>query len=257
MIVLYPHAVDPAYAPRQADTRKFLGRLRETHEDWSFVDLPCGPDRVPHGDYERGLGRVWGQDDLLIIEQDLVPLERVVEQMSVCKEPICCNIYVLHKCLMAIQHGSQYMHCIGHAIPMWAYRLRVPLPDGSFFWKWGAGKDKWAHRFCLGVTRFSRGYQENHPMSQLPEGDWADLDTRISFGAVKSGMLAHLHRPPATHNDKMGRMHNQYSSYVVSIDTRIPEGSPEWCEAARRVVGKQLAEHGDPLPPWQEVNAPS
>ena len=71
MILYYPYAEALYDHPRLADSRKFLDILRAAHPDWTIIEQACGKDTR----YEDGFKALWGQDDLIVLEQDPPMLE--------------------------------------------------------------------------------------------------------------------------------------------------------------------------------------
>lgn len=83
MIIVYPHL--PEQRPQDKETFDFIQNLSEIgykiHEITTPRDNPFA--------YHQGLKSIWGKDDMIIIESDVVPTMKQFNHLINCKEPNC------------------------------------------------------------------------------------------------------------------------------------------------------------------------
>jgi hypothetical protein len=139
-------------------------RLREQRETWkalckirrqySVVDVSVSGVT----DYDSAVREFWGRDDLIIIEQDIVPS--------------CSQIRALENCVCD-----------------WcAYRYRIRYMDNHDPAYWVT--------HGLGFTKFNLELQKNYPAELwFHRGNWSwrNLDSRITGLMVQSGLAPHIH----------------------------------------------------------------
>lgn len=111
------------------------------------------------GDYDDALRRVWAiNDDLLIVEQDIVPTLELVRDVVACKEPWCtCKYKVSYKDNVLQPYYLNY----GFGFMKYSAKLRRELPVDTWF--------------------------------QVGEWDWFNLDSRINGELVAKGLEHHSH----------------------------------------------------------------
>lgn len=248
MQIIYPYSPLPKYAVRQQDARRFLEKARETY---AVTEVECTADRADtNHPYERQLKALWGQDDLMVFEQDVSSTLRKLAEMEACEQPVCQQAYELHKCFGVIVPGTDnQVICVAHHLPYYAWR--VETADKGF--RWGRRGDRFADAFCLSTTKFSRQFQQTHEPNWDP-GGWHNLDIRISRWAYNLGVKAHLHYPEARHADTLGEAHNLFRLFEVDCNPVIEPLSPEWISLARSQVKEWIMSNAAQVAPglWSD-----
>jgi len=222
MILLPPYAPDPTTAARQRATWDALadGARWLRRHCWTVVHWPCRTET----DYETGLRRLWGQDDLCLVEHDIVPSPAHWAALAACPHPICAVAYSLaiptdrtdlmrwavavvdqldpaHRAVAhahaPIQTARQWLEALDAGqSDTWAHRVRLPAdPDA---WRWLRTGERWADYWSLGLTRIRRTVQRT--VTRWPPGTWRNLDDRLSHACRAAGFRAHVHWPPVPHH---------------------------------------------------------
>lgn len=230
MVLLHAYSSDPAYADRQAETWAALASIEPEllGRGWTVEHVATPPD----GTYERTVGRLWGEDDLIVCEHDIVPTLDMLLALAACPHPLCAQAYRLHY----LQGGNGAMAWIKSKLPELDEESRERLrranmtffldsPDAWFdrgrgrhvrgnCWepfchrviesdglcRWGEEGDEWADLAGLGLTKISREFQRTHAPGWKP-GTWGDLDGRISVWVHEGGLGRwHVHWPEVPHN---------------------------------------------------------
>lgn len=231
MILYYPYAEALYDNPRLADSRKFLDTLRAAHPDWTIIEQPCGKDTR----YEDGFKALWGQDDLIVLEQDLVPTLSVVEALVPDHHGLCAQAYPLHHdvakgpaidaayarmqdsaAMQPENPTAQAMYGLcAQAYHLWhqAYRPnphdprqyfstiahRHKAPIGTHKQRWIDSGELWADMAGFGLLRITRSFQQAHAPTWRP-GPWDNLDTRFSEWAMAMNIPFHIHWPAIPHH---------------------------------------------------------
>jgi len=139
-------------------------RLREQQETWKALSKIRAQNRVIdiHVDGESGyddaLRRVWGKEDLIIVEQDIIPSVSMIRALESCVCDWCAYRYLIH-----------YLN----------------THDPAYWVTHG-----------LGLTKFSLALQRKFPLElwyHLGEWQWQNLDCRITGLMVQSGLAPHVH----------------------------------------------------------------
>ena len=214
MILYYPYAESLYDDPRLSDSRKFLDTLRAAHPDWTIIEQPCGKDTR----YEEGFKALWGQDDLIILEQDLVPSAAILDGFTRPHAPVCAQHYRLHRTATeqaAMQTAARLLAQADPATPdealviqdvaaqcaRWrqtpdplAHRVKTGDTD-----RWVTPDDHWADYAGFGLIRFTQAFQRAHRPAWR-SGTWRDLDTRVSEWLIGLDIPVHLHGPEIPHH---------------------------------------------------------
>lgn len=235
MILFHGYSQDARHEHRQRETRGRLEELQPLLEDrgWTIIDQPLGTALGEDGlsDYERSMIELWGQDDLVVLEHDLVPTLEMLTSMESPSHAICAqayNLYLDGDSLAAVyqlvsmyerldetnrkivdDHGvcvqAYYLwhaaykpdiHAKNRYIPAIAHRVVEEEPNKH---RWAIEGEEWADYYGLGLTRFSREFMLQHPPA-WSSGGWQDLDSRISKWTFGLGIKAHIHYPICKHN---------------------------------------------------------
>ena len=149
MIVL--HAFSRMRLREQRETWKALKKIRRQYH---IVDI-CVNEKI---DYDDAVRKVWGEDNLIIIEQDIVPCVSMVRALGSCVCDWC------------------------------AYRYQICYVDDHDPAYWVT--------HGLGFTKFSLTLQERFPTElwhHAGEWQWQNLDCRITGLMVQSGLAPHVH----------------------------------------------------------------
>jgi hypothetical protein len=138
---------------QQAETWEALRAIRQK---FSVVDKAL---EGPEG-YDDFLLEYWGKDDLIIVEQDIVPSLAQVESMIHCSEPWCAYRYQFHYIELPNKPKLQpYYLATGFGFTKIALNVQTVIPSSSWYKK----------------------------------GDWRDLDSRVVDRIIKAGFSQHLH----------------------------------------------------------------
>lgn len=125
--------------------------------------------------YGQEIFRRWGQDDLLLVEQDIILHEDVLPQLEACPQPWCVFPY------------------------------RHPACPGNGFLTAGLGCTRFRLQFQEKVTAAeiaAEGGNCNRCYGQPDKHEcWLHLDGRIREAAERLGFTPHIHWPSAGHRD--------------------------------------------------------
>jgi hypothetical protein len=149
MIVL--HTFSRMRLREQRETWKALCKIRQ---QYPVVDVDVSGET----DYDDAVRKVWRKDDLIIVEQDIVPS--------------CSQIHVLESCVCD--------WCV------FRYQVRYMDDHDPAYWV----------THGLGFTRFSFGLQKRFPADlwfHIKNWSWRNLDSRITELMVQSGLAPHVH----------------------------------------------------------------
>lgn len=233
MILYHPYAEALTNHSRLANTWDFLRAAEPVliTRGWQIRHQPCGHDSR----YEDGLKALWGQDDLVILEQDLVPTLDVLIALEPAHHPICAQAYALHHdpdqwagidTVYALAEQawhdqpsnpvvqSAYDLC-AQAYALWhqAYRPDPTQPRRYFStWahrvvdrthprvhRWVTDEEEWADYAGFGLIRITRAFQTRYA-PEWRSGPWDNLDTRFSEWAYDLGVPIHVHWPAIPHH---------------------------------------------------------
>lgn len=235
MILYHSYAESLTDHPRLAATWQFLRDHDDTlrQRGWQFVHQPCGPDTR----YEDGLKALWGQDDLVILEQDLVPTLDVLISLEPAHHPLCAQSYPLYHEPHDIElwkqamdaadrirqthpedpHADTAYHLCAQAYHLWhsAYRPDPTQPRRMFATlahrridpadpdkhRWIADGEEWADLAGFGLLRITKAFQQTYAPGWRP-GPWNNLDTRFSEWVHLLGVPFHVHYPTIPHHHR-------------------------------------------------------
>lgn len=178
------HAFNPLVRPDdQVETWKALKYLTFYFPEIRIFNVPCFDDH----DYEFQLSRVWGKhDDILIVEQDIVPTFQSVNDMMINKYFLAAQRYYLTR--KSLPDMKEEKVCAHRKLPS----LEFVNDD-----------DAYADIVSLGMTYFSIEVQKE---IDLPLGnraitdDWRNLDVRLSKACSDAGYRFVLLEPYVKHN---------------------------------------------------------
>lgn len=126
--------------------------LEEIREHFRVVDVFLKEAM----DYDDVLLRFYGVDDLIVVEQDIVPSVEQIRSLTLCPESWCCCEYTV-----------RYM---GDKNP--AYNVQTGF----------------------GLTKFSLKAQELSPSSVWHgKGEYFNLDCRVTAPLIQAGLSPHVH----------------------------------------------------------------
>ena len=182
MLLLYAYNPNPQYHMRTQETQAALRTLIPWwhRQGQTSLWLPVGADTR----YEDEIHHRWGHDDLIILEQDIVPSWGHLQNLIACPYPLCTVAYPLNQPMAPGQfHGELVQR---------NYRA-----DGSRYWiPYGT---EWADLTGLGFVRIRQAWQWAHPPA-WQAGVWSDLDARISWWTYQQKIRWHVHYPLARHH---------------------------------------------------------
>jgi hypothetical protein len=147
MIIL--HSFSRFRMNQQLETWQALESVRES---FRVVDAFL----VDEQDYDKALKDVWGQGDLIVVEQDVVPALEMVESLFGCDKPWC----------------------------IFDYEIRYMDDKNPPFYP----------QTGLGLTKFSCDAQRVSASEKwFGSGSWFNLDGRITGALVQAGYRPHVH----------------------------------------------------------------
>lgn len=200
MTLVAPYAEALEHTARMRPTQAALTQLSAA---WPVRRVPVGEDAR----YESVIRDVWGHEDVIIVEHDVVPTAAMIAALAACAWPWCAQAYTLHPNpshaalipqLDAIgplwRSTGPGRRLLALQAPVWPHR-NGPDDDPNFC---GHG-DRWADRVGLGLTKFTAAACRAIP-PDWPSGSWRDLDTRLSHWLASAGVRWHLHEPEAAHH---------------------------------------------------------
>ncbi len=226
MLLLHVYSPEGRDSERQAPTWRALSECEPEllRRGWRIRHVPTAND----SSYETVLRTVWGLDDLVLVEHDMVPTLDMLLHLEACPEAACAQAYRLHFASetvqaidwlkgkvpqmdeesMAVLRGlnidldaltARYAHrrpdMHGRCWEPFCHRVR--LEDGGT--RWGTIDDRWADYAGFGLSRFSAAFQREHPAGWEP-GKWGDLDGRVCVWMSSFGARWHIHAPECKHN---------------------------------------------------------
>lgn len=113
--------------------------------------------------YEELIAKVWGKDDLVIIEHDIVPVLSDVTALLRCPHPVCVSAHYLYPVSAGVPH------------PVLAHRKWV----GERI-EWIEHEEEWADIVSLGLIKITKDVQEKCDITPLEQGRWHSIDIRLS-----------------------------------------------------------------------------
>jgi hypothetical protein len=138
---------------QQAETWEALKAIRQKYH---VVDRALeGSDG-----YDNFLLEYWGRDDLIIVEQDVVPTLEQVNSLVECSEPWCAYKYQFHYIILPNKPKLQpYYIATGFGFTKIALKIQALIPSSLWYRK----------------------------------GDWRDLDSRVVDQIIRAGFTQHFH----------------------------------------------------------------
>lgn len=139
--------------------------------------------------YWNALMDYWNKgDDLIIIEQDMMPLQMHIRDMLKCDRDCCTVPYQLRDGSLSVYQTLEYMNFNGVTLPSKTVRKQMPTSD--------------AIASGLGLVKFTERAQRMIPLWQYPVQDhnWSLIDSWISAVMDLSWHERwHVHYPAAGH----------------------------------------------------------
>lgn len=216
MILYHPYAESLEKHPRLADTWMAFELFTPFFKQagWRIIHHACQTDTS----YERMVRSLWGVDDLIIWEQDLVPTAAILDGLARPHAPVCAQHYRLHRSpaeQAAMETADRLLTQVTPATPDEALMIEVVLaqcarwrhtPDplahrvlDGMTDRWVTPDDHWADYAGFGLIRFTRAFQRAHRPGWR-SGTWQDLDTRVSEWLIGLDIPVHLHGPEIPHH---------------------------------------------------------
>lgn len=143
---------------------------------------------VPTGDkyaYWRLVRERWAKDDLVFLEQDIVPSSLDdLKRFETCPEQVCAQAYLIMGRSDAMLLPPRLVH---RNVERWGEADTSP-PVGT----------EWTDVFALGFTRIRKEAQLQAGFLKWPSL-WYQFDTELSDRFYAKGIRAHIHYPLAEH----------------------------------------------------------
>lgn len=185
MILLYTFVDDLELLDRQVES---LGFLAQPLSDWIRDIVVVSGSCEGELDYSEWIAACWGTDDLLLMEQDIVP---TLSQLSQAKR-------LFHE-----QHLFAFPYYLYPAstlldTPVLSHRVKdAGVTRG---WRWGTLEDRWADFVGFGFTGISKYIQTHVPVTFFDKKSWKDLDTQFSYEMQDRGLGWYIPRSVVRHN---------------------------------------------------------
>jgi hypothetical protein len=163
MLVLHPYS--SARQEDQLETWEFLNLIRGR---FTVIDAEC----VGIYGYNTFLSTFWGQEDLIIVEQDIVPTLLDLDEIIACPEPYCVFPYAAH------------------------WKPVTTLIE----WRRGTVKG-------LGFVKIEKEAQALAPVKEWEfRTSWRHLDEKIFNAFRRRGWSYHIHERAVKHNHGHGKL---------------------------------------------------
>jgi hypothetical protein len=153
----------------------------------TVVEWPCEDNTPGASDYERKFRQLWGKDDLIVVEHDVVPTMEGLVRLAECPHDLCARVYRFY-----LASHDEPDKLLGFNM------CRVLMPGGSQGYV--ADGETEADFVGFGMTRISMRFQVAHPVLDFPWGGWGNLDSRFCEWTCGMGLKWHVHWPCAKHN---------------------------------------------------------
>jgi hypothetical protein len=127
----------------------------------------------------------------IVIEQDIVPSIRLLEEMANCSEQLCSAPYILYPQSTLLQHEKYSCRNV---------ISQNPVTKEATFMQWVTPEDKTADYYSLGLTKFN--LKDTSIISDSITVPWTHCDHIISQQTFSAGLKAHLHWGEIKHNHK-------------------------------------------------------
>lgn len=143
--------------------------------------------------YWHGLMKYWGEDDLIVIEQDMLPLKSHIKDLTDCEYDFCSVPYMLRDGFLSVYDFLGYEDdsygptgLVGFPVP-----IRQNLQT-QYMGAQGSG---------LGLVKFTKRAQELIDLTDypVPNHHWSLIDSWISYQMKQINKRWHLHYPAVGH----------------------------------------------------------
>ena len=140
-------------------------------------------------DYDKALKDLWGKDDIIIVEHDMIFHRGQLEEIINCGHYLCAFNYYLYEPTTGLKEPVLAHRSIGET-----RRLH-----------WNSTEDETADSVGFGMTKISLNFQRDFGAAwdKGTKGtEWKNLDTRFSFYAMKLKIKFDIHKDIVFHNHK-------------------------------------------------------
>lgn len=145
----------------------------------------CGADNR----YESGLRKIWNCGaDIIIVEHDMNVTDSHIEELADCPSILCAFAYKV------------YPVTTGEHEPRLAQANRIPYTPAEGFYRYIKEGDTWADHAGFGFIKL--GALARATVTHWEEGEWNNLDTRVSQALNDEGLKFHIHWPEVEHLHK-------------------------------------------------------
>ena len=173
---------------RPAEQIETLAIIKKLSKRYPIKSQLCNPT----DDYWKFLLKNWNKDDLIIIEQDIVPTVDMIEELEECIEELCCFPYRLRDGRWSVWNNN---------IPV---DQRDNTANAEYYVEPYDDLPEYAPASAFGCTKIVRSIQKQIPLQLYPveKYAWWYLDSWISERVAHqlSNKRFHLHKPPVKHN---------------------------------------------------------
>lgn len=139
-------------------------------------------------DYWKALLSVWGLDTIINIEQDIVPTEKIIEELTACPEDLCTVPYRLSNGRWSIWYPIYGLFCdFAEQV-----HYKEPFPWGAVASGLGLVKIGPVAQSLVNLNDYKHPNFDNHR--------WDYIDTWLSLQLDRVGHKWHVHMPPVKHN---------------------------------------------------------
>jgi hypothetical protein len=190
----------------QVETLAELGLIEAAYGD-KLISAKC----VEPDDYWSVLLRNWGQEDIVIIEQDVVARLAAIDELVTCQHKVCTFPYQLASASLSVFDFDYIKH-----IPFGVFDVRYPEHIPAF-----------SDGTSLGFTKICGCLQTKIPLWEydVNKYEWWYLDSFISWHLARLGFKVHVHQPLAKHNRTVTVTFNIDGQEITLTNEDEPETS--------------------------------
>lgn len=180
MILLYTFSALEQYQARRKRALEFLDLAVYSV---SLRAVQCDNDT----DYSDAIKSLWRSDDLLLMEQDIVP---TLQQLSFAE-----RLFKEH-----------YLFAFPYYLYPASTRLELPVlshrvvDDSRRGWRWGTLDDEYADFVGFGFSGISLAIQDSFPASWFDGKTWQTMDTEFSYEMQDRGLKWYIPRSIVEHD---------------------------------------------------------
>ena len=188
--------IHPYTSTRLHDQEETKAAIRTLEQQYGYYTQSVFCDR--HDSYWEALATRWGEGDIIIIEQDIVPMYDHLHQLATCGFPACTVPYRLNGHMSVGKSEYEDTLFVGPTGPT-ALGILQPVRTDWY----DTPVPRTVEVSSLGLVKISKELQDriNINLYPVPDHHWSLLDTWLSgYMDVLLGVNWHVHTPLVKHN---------------------------------------------------------